>query len=260
MLTKIVVGALGVFSGLSLSSCYTAYMPNPVFAPLLTKEGQADIAISVQPTNWGNLQAAYAFTDHLAIYSGLSGKPGTPHSPSSISNVLAEAGLGYFTATKATYFFEAFAGAGWGSVKVVENGADPFWYYPQGGPWVDSTQATFFRSYLQFDAGYKRDHLLIGSAIRLVSLNASSFNTVSHDYVQNQGDSITLNHSGSQNAFFVEPTVFVKYDVQLRPDDEPIGYLTLELGVPLRLHPSLLESSAILAAGFEIPLGSRQKK
>ncbi len=101
-----------------LCSCGASYAPNAVNSPLLSKKGDAQVAVHTG-TSGINPQAAYAITNHLGIMTNGSFKKYN-NSDKNYTNY-GELGLGYYTTFSEKGRIEAYAGYGIGNYKYINS-------------------------------------------------------------------------------------------------------------------------------------------
>lgn len=184
------------------SSCTSIYLPTSRNTPLFTGRGEFQTNVSVG--NGTNLQAAYAFTDHVAIMmNGLYANSRTGYNYAYRRNYSGEAGLGYFSNGK--YNFETFAGYGIGK-----------------GEGQDSTLAFLFNLSIEERASgaYKKIFLqpTIGRNIKNFQLALTTrFSFLDFSEIE-------LSYNGEpqptkeQELIFLEPSFTARYFTSPRPN------------------------------------------
>jgi hypothetical protein len=227
-----------------LTGCYRAYMPNPICAPYLSRKSKSAVTFSSAFNNWFNLQSAFAVADHVALYAGATFKPGS-NTATTVSNLFGEVAPGYYVASS-KFYGSGFVGAGWGQAHVVENGSDPFWYYPQGFNGYDSTTFIFYRLFASMSVISRSSFFDLGVLMRWSYVAPIDF----HESTLGN-DSIPHSISRVSSTWIFEPGMIYKQPIGSNSDELASAWVTLELAFPIYLNHSDLESTPTLAAGLE---------
>lgn len=141
-----------------LSACAPAYVPNVVNTPLLSNRGEFQAGLYTG-TNGFDPQLTYAVTDHIGLMLNGSFANRKPKTSSNYhQHSFLELGAGYYTKLDDIWRFEAFGGAGMGSLQA-EN---------YGGLWDAYSSVNSMRIFIQPDIGLTTKVVDFGFGTRFV--------------------------------------------------------------------------------------------
>lgn len=152
------------------ASCAAVYVPNAVNVPLLGTTGDAHINAAAGMNGY-DLQGACAVTDHIGVMLNTSfANRQSDSSDDFHRHSFFEAGAGYYLPMGEIARFEAFGGAGWGTVAGLSasNSLDTNnWFY-----YNDRVEGSFYRVFIQPSIGFTTDFFDMAVTTRTVYFNA----------------------------------------------------------------------------------------
>lgn len=239
-----------VIIGLSLlSSCKVLYIPNMVNSPLLKEKGEAKINL-----NTNNLQASYAVTDNVGLMvNGYYNKNDWNITSGSLVNeyqskrFLVEGGAGYFKSLGEKGVFEAYAGAGYGTLnynyKLLDNGIEA-----EYNRWASNNLKLFIQPVIG-TTGEKFDFSFF---TRFVGLKFSNVDTI--NYTPAELDFEGLSNVEKTTWMFLEPGVSIRFGT-------PLIKLQLQTLYSYKLNPEPLNSkNFVFNIGLHVNLSKLTKK
>jgi len=204
-------------------SCSPVYFPNQLNVPMLEEEGDFVGTVSISPNGF-DPQMAYAITGNMGLMANFQINPELRDQSIERGfrgNVLAEAGMGYFTALSDLVRFEVFGGGGYGWVSGIRT--------------PDQTEpgTRIYRGFVQPTLG------IVG---RNAALCFSSRFTLP----------VLLNDVTTERAAFMEPALTLKLGFHHVKFFSQLG-----LAIPLSAQYTVSTQPLIIAVGMQLRLGTR---
>jgi hypothetical protein len=191
--------SLSAIAVMILNSCAPAYVPSVVNAPLLTNQGEVQVAIHTG-TAGVDPQFAWALSNHVGVMLNGSFANNTSDTTNNFhKHKFVEIGSGYYTNFGTRGKFETFGGVGFGSIQAEYD----------NNLWVSRSDVEYTRFFIQPTVGFTTKVFDGGFSSRFVLVNLHQ-------------------ESGSNTGCFMEPALTGKFGY-----DHIKAVMQLGLSIPL---------------------------
>ncbi len=229
---------VNVAGAVCFSSCTTTlYRSNAVNAPLLREKGE----VKINATS-NDLQLAAGLSNNLGIMANGYYQKYTSSNSYEHRGGMGELGLGFFTNNEDdnNFYFEAFAGPGFGSVYRQKT-----FTRPNESPYLGSFQAQAAKLFLQSDFGYSNEFLDVILTPRFSAVKYLSFDHSNYPQEELHDDYLDNNRLTDPVFVFAEPAITVRGGFKYIKLQAQYG-LTLNLTGHHIRHPANFSSLGIV--------------
>jgi hypothetical protein len=185
---------------IALSSCTTTlYKSNAVNTPLFHEEKQT--RISAGP---GNVQAAYAITDHVGIMGNIFWEKYEKDNKDNSGNLI-EVGAGYFTPILPDMIFETYGGIGLGKISFDET-----LNAGQNNTRKRNYDVNGMRWFIQPGIGYANPYFEAAFTPRFSFVSFSNFSSSGYTAEEIEKENLDKNTIENTMWMFVEPAITLR--------------------------------------------------